>query len=178
MKIILIGGFAALVLTGVAASQAATEGQRFEAPLAPLVGILPADSPARGKATFQLGINGKTVDFEVTASGIAGVTQVHIHVGEAATTVDGAHYHLPPKVGNGPIAVFLLDYVPAGVSTDGILVKGTFTAADLRGPFKGQSMATFIDHMNQGATYVNIHADRNIGEGCCPSCLQGVIRPR
>ena len=175
MKNIAIGGLAALTLSALAAGPLAAQERDFIAQLMPVKGILPADSPARGTATFQLSTDGARIEYEVTAFGLEGVTQIHIHVGEDATTMDGKHYHLSPDEKAGPVAVFLLHHIPGGITAKGRLAKGAFTAADLRGPFKGQPMATFVDHIDQGATYVNIHISEHIGKGCCPSGLRGII---
>lgn len=175
MKKIVIGGFAALTLSALAAGPLAADEHCFTARLLPVPGILPADSPARGRATFRLSADGTRFEYEVAAYNLDGVTQIHIHVGADATTIDGKHYHLPPEQRAGPVAVFLLDPIPGGVTAKGTLAKGSFTAADLRGPFKGQPMAAFIDHVEEGATYVNIHVRKHTGEGCCPSGLRGII---
>jgi hypothetical protein len=175
MNKIVIGGLAAFTLSILATGPLAAEERCFTARLLPVEDILPADSLGRGLATFRLSADGTRFEFEVVASDVEGVTQIHIHVGESATTLNGQHYHLPPEEKEGPIAVFLLDIIPGGITADGTLAKGSFTAADLVGPFKGEPMTTFIDHMHQDVTYVNVHVKEHIGRGCCPPGLRGII---
>ncbi len=88
------------------------------------------------------------------------------------------HYHLSPEKREGPIVAFLLDFVPGGVPARGTLTTGTLTSADLTGPFSGEAMAIFIEHVEQGATYVNVHIGGHVGKGCCPAVLRGVIGAR
>lgn len=176
MKNISIGGLAAIALIVLATGPAAAQERSFIARLLPAKSVLSPDSPGRGTVTFRLSADGARMEFEVTAFGIDDVTQIHIHLGEATTTMDGKHFHRPQEEKGGPIAVFLQGYVLDGVAANGTLAKGVITAADLRGPLKDLPMGTLIEHMDKGAAYVNLHVTKALGPGCCATGLGGAIR--
>lgn len=176
MKNIAIGGLAAIALIVLATGPAAAQERSFTAQLLPTKSVLSPDSPGRGTVALRLSADGTRMEFEVAAFGIDDVTQIHIHIGEATTTMDGRHFHRPPEERGGPIAVFLQKYVMDGVAANGTLAKGVITTADLRGPLKGQPMARLIEHMDKGATYVNLHVTKALGPGCCATGLGGAIR--
>jgi hypothetical protein len=43
-----------------------------------------------------------------------------------------------------------------------LLAKGTFTAADLRGPLAGHPLSDLIAAIVAGNTYVNVHTDDGV----------------
>ena len=81
---------------------------------------------------------------------------------------------------NGPIVVWLYPGTAVGVTgplgagrTDGVLVEGSFTAANLTGPLAGQPLSALIAAMDSGNTYLNFHtndgvAPTNTGPGDFP----------
>ena len=57
--------------------------------------------------------------------------------------------------------------------TDGVLVEGSFTAANLTGPLAGQPLSALIAAMDSGNAYLNFHtndgvAPTNTGPGDFP----------
>jgi hypothetical protein len=112
-------------------------------------------------------------------SEVAAVTEAHIHLGRAARTLEGVHYHLRPEAGRGPVVAILMRFKPKGVTVKGVLASGTITAADLTGPLKNEPMEGLIDHMAKGWAYVNVHVLQDLGNGnvfCCPDGPRGATR--
>lgn len=106
---------------------------------------------ATGLAKFQRSPDGLSVDYRLNVANIVDVLQSHIHIG-------------PPGV-NGPVTVFLYPSAPPAQlipgRTQGTLMAGTFTAADLRGPLAGQTIADLWAHIEAGNAYVNVHTLAN-----------------
>jgi hypothetical protein len=103
------------------------------------------------------------------ASNIDNVVAAHIHLGAAGV--------------NAPVVAFLFGNVaPAGGRIDGVLATGAITAASLVGPLGGATLATLIQAMKDGVTYVNVHtndgvAPTNTGPGDFPGGeIRGQIR--
>ena len=103
-----------------------------------------------GVGQLTLTINGDTIDYVLTYSGLEGgaATAAHIHVGTR---------HV-----NGGVAAFLCGGgdKPACPATEGT-VEGTIDAADVIGP-AGQGVpagafAEFVGLIRLGVTYVNVH---------------------
>jgi hypothetical protein len=97
--------------------------------------------PAHGTgATGAAGISfdGTTVSYSVELHGISSVLFGHIHSAPAGV--------------NGPIRVTLFPGPTTG-TVDGVLVQGTFTAADV----KGITFDALIAEMKAGNSYVNFH---------------------
>jgi len=72
-----------------------------------------------------------------------------------------------------------MDFVPQGMTRDGVLAEGSVTAADLIGDLAGQQLAVLTDHMAKGWAYVNVHVHPSFGSQgvfCCPGGLRGAIR--
>jgi len=108
-----------------------------------------------GQAHVRLSKDGTSMDFVLVANDITNITQAHIHV--AAKGVNGA------------IVVWLFPSVTAtaalpggGGRHDGLLAKGTFTAANFRGPLAGHPMADLVAAIAAGNTYVNVHTDDGV----------------
>ena len=91
-----------------------------------------------------------------------------------------AHIHKQVKGQNGMIVVWLYPSVKASTPLPGgsgpvtrLVVEGTFTAADFRGPLAGESLATFLADAEAGMLYGNVHTDdgiapQNTGPGDFP----------
>ena len=97
--------------------------------------------PARGTgATGAAGISfdGTTVSYSIELHGINSVLFGHIHSAPAGV--------------NGPVRVTLFPGPTTG-AVDGVLVQGTFTAADV----KGITFDALIAEMKAGNSYVNFH---------------------
>jgi hypothetical protein len=92
-----------------------------------------------------INIEGNTVHYAIETNAISGVTGAHIHSGVSGT--------------NGPIRISL--YPRPGVNfastptggVDGILIQGSFTAADVT----GISFDALVAEMRSGAAYANVH---------------------
>lgn len=127
----------------------------------------PHITPAHGRAVFHVAADEQSVDYMLVVNEISNVRQSHIHVGQPGT--------------NGPIVVFLYGPVPAGGGPiDGMIARGTFTAADMIGPLAGHPFSELLADMRSGNAYVNVHTDdgippANTGPGDFPG---GEIRGR
>ena len=118
------------------------------------------DSRAQGQAILNVSKDGTEISYKLIASNIENVVAAHIHVAPAGV--------------NGPVVAFLYgNAAPGGGRTDGVLAKGTITAANLVGPLTGQPLSDLIAAMRDGLTYVNVHtndgvAPTNTGPGDFP----------
>ena len=107
--------------------------------------VPPVDTQATGMAEFTPVMpNNETVDFNVNATDINGVTQGHIHSG-----VQGE---------NGPVVVTLFNFTSA---QNEVSENGTIAASNLEGPMKGKTIADLITAMKDGSTYANFHTEQN-----------------
>ena len=107
------------------------------------------DTPGQGQAIFHLSDDGQSIDYKLIATNIDNVRQAHIHIGTAGV--------------NGPVVVFLYGLVAAGGGREnGLLAKGTFTAANFVGPLAGQPFSALVDAMRSGNAYVNVHTDNGV----------------
>lgn len=100
--------------------------------------VPPITTTATG--TFQYRLDGQALHYVLKANG-TGMTMAHIHLGD--------------KGANGPVITFLFGPNQAGVSS--IDVGGTITAAQLTGSL-ANDMAGFINALNRGGLYVNVHS--------------------
>ena len=106
----------------------------------------PVDTKARGTATFTLSDDGTTVHYKLIVANIEKVTQSHIHIGGVESA--------------GPVVVFLFGFVPGGVTENGVLAEGSFTAANLIARPAigfGATMPELVAAMTNGNAYVNVH---------------------
>ena len=107
--------------------------------------VPPVDTQATGMAEFTPVMpNNETVDFNVNATNIQGVTQGHIHSGALGE--------------NGPVVVTLFNFTTA---QNEVSENGTITADMLAGPMEGMTIADLITAMKDGNTYVNFHTEKN-----------------
>ena len=124
------------------------------------------DSQGQGQGIFKLSNDGNSIEYKLIASNIDNVFMAHIHM------------NVPGQ--NGPIVVWLYPGTAVGVQgplgagrTDGVLVQGSFTAANLTGPLTGQPLSALIAAMENGNAYLNFHtndgvAPTNTGPGDFP----------
>ena len=123
------------------------------------------DTQGQGQAIFHLSSDGTSLEYKLIASNIENVFMAHIHRGAPTE--------------NGPIVVWLAPSTapvagpPGGGRTDGVLAKGTITAANLVGPLAGQPLSALVELMNSGRAYANVHtsdgdATPNEGPGDFP----------
>ena len=109
----------------------------WQADLSPSSEVPARSIPASGTAGFSF--DGTTVTYSVELHDIDSVLFGHIHSGAAGV--------------NGPVRVFLYPGPTTG-AVNGVLVQGTFTAADMR----GISFEQLISEMRAGNAYVNFHS--------------------
>jgi len=129
----------ALGLAGAACSKGTDNATVFQAQLSPANEIPAHSTGATGAAglSFENGV----VSYTIEVHGISNITQSHIHSGNATV--------------NGPVRVFLFRGPLSGPS-DGILVEGSFTAADVT----GVTFDELINQMRSGDAYVNVHTSQ------------------
>ena len=112
------------------------------------------DTQGQAQAIFHLSNDGSSLEYKLIASNIENVFMAHIH-----RNVPGM---------NGPIVVWLYPSTavapgPLGAGrTDGVLVTGTITAANLVGPLAGQPLSALVDLMSTGNAYVNLHTNDGV----------------
>jgi hypothetical protein len=97
--------------------------------------------PANGtgaSGTAGLTFEGGVVSYAIEVHGITDVLFSHIHSGPAGV--------------NGPVRVFLFRGPQPG-TFDGVLVQGSFTAADVT----GVTFDELVSQMRSGDAYVNVH---------------------
>jgi len=132
----LMAALLAATLGGACSSNDDTEF--FDAILSPDNEVPARASGASGVA--RLTFDGTTVTFIVLASNFNNYTQGHIHSAAAGV--------------NGPVRVTLLPFqTPALSITQGTLVEGSFTAANVT----GIEFNALIEEMRAGTAYVNFH---------------------
>jgi hypothetical protein len=120
--------------------------------------VMPAgvvnNSRARGSAVFQLNAAGTAIDYQLMVANIENAFMGHIHM--AAPGV------------NGPIVVWLFPSTApspnpvGGGRLDGVIARGTITAADLMGPLAGHPLSDLVAAIQAGNTYVNVHTNDGI----------------
>jgi hypothetical protein len=113
-----------------------------------------SDSRARGIAIFHLNRAGTEASFLVFVTHISNVTQAHIHRG--------------PVGQSGPIVVWLYPSTsppagpPGGGPINGVLSKGTFTAANLMGELTGLPLSALVEDIRNNNAYVNVHTNDGV----------------
>lgn len=139
----------------VAASAAVTAAppvhdRNFRTHLSGSEEVPPADTRARGQATFQLSHDGAELHYRLIVANIENVTMAHIHLAPAGV--------------NGPVVAWLYPSAPPAQlipgRTDGVLATGTLTAENLVGPLAGASFEDLIEQIRAGNTYVNVHTSQ------------------
>jgi len=130
-----------LVLSAFAAGE-----NKFKAELSGSEVVPPVKTMAKGETIFELNKSGDELKYKLTVTDIANVTAVHIHDG---------------KVGkNGPPIVSLYAGPKKEGKFSGTLSEGTITAKDLIGQLKGKLFSHFIQMIEDGHAYVNVHTDK------------------
>lgn len=134
-------------------------GERsFKAKLSGGKVVPPVKTTAKGEAIFQLSKDGNELTYKLTVTNIENVTAAHIHDGKYGK--------------NGPPIVSLFTGPKKEHEFTGTLAEGTITAKDLMGSLKGKLFSHFIQMIEDGHTYVNVHSETHPdGE------IRGQIRP-
>lgn len=151
---------AVLGLTISAAS--ADEGQtNLAAKLSGFNEVLPAGGAASGNVlsdgtgTFRATVQGTSLTYTLTFSGLTNVTQSHLHFAEKGVN-GGVFLFLCSNLGNGPAGT------PACPSSAGTVGPRTVSAADIVGGAAGQGLAAgnfagALRVIRAGDAYANIH---------------------
>ena len=123
-------------------------GGNFGTPLSAEEEVMPAgvvnNSHARGNATFQLNADGTELSYHLSVANIANVFQAHIHQGAVGA--------------NGPVVVWLYPSTTPGAGPlgggriEGVIGRGTITAANLVGPLAGQPLSALVAQLTGGNT--------------------------
>jgi hypothetical protein len=157
-----------------------SNGGNFGTPLSSDEEVMPAgvvnDSTARGSAVFQLNADGTELEYQLMVANIENAFMAHIH--RAAKGVNGGIVvWLYPSTATTPGPV-------AGGRLDGVIAKGTITAANLVGSLAGQPLSALINELKAGNAYVNVHTNdgvtpTNTGPGDFPGGeIRGQIEHR
>lgn len=111
--------------------------------------VPPTDSRGRGVAKFRLAKDGQSISYKLIVANISNVSAAHIHLG--------------PEGENGP-AVFGLYSAPAGGGRIcGPIAEGSFTPADLTGPYAGATdFSLFLADLHADSLYVNVHTSDGV----------------
>jgi CHRD domain len=133
---VLLPVIATSLLLATACNDATSDQTLFRAALSGANEVPPRPTPATGSASLAL--DGDTVFFSIEVQQIDQVVAAHIHSGAVGV--------------NGPVRVDLF-LGPATGPVNGLLVEGTFTAADVR----GVTFEEILEQMRTGAAYVNVH---------------------
>ncbi len=69
-----------------------------------------------------------------------------------------AHLHLAPAGFNGQVVVDLFMPPAPVASPQGVLAEGVITAASLKGPLAGKTLADLVAAIEAGGVYANVHS--------------------
>jgi hypothetical protein len=110
-------------------------------PLAP-----PVVTNATGQINLKLSADGTELYYKLIVANIESVRFAHLH--QAAV---GA---------NGPVVVDLFMPMPLipVISPQGVLAEGVITAASLKGPLAGKTLADLVAAIEAGNIYANVHS--------------------
>ncbi|MDP9489984.1 MAG: CHRD domain-containing protein [Thermoproteota archaeon] len=100
-----------------------------------------SDVTATGMSGFIVNSGNSKVWYQIEGEGLKGVTQAHIHSGEASE--------------NGPVVATL--FKGSKDIVNGALVQGSITADKLEGPLKGKSISDLVSLIDKSSAYVNVH---------------------
>jgi hypothetical protein len=110
---------------------------------------------AHGSANVRLAKDGQSIDFVLEVNDIRNVTMAHIHMQAKGVAGPIVVWFFPSVTSTAPLP-------GGGGEHEGLLAKGTFTAADLRGPLAGHPLSDLIAAIVAGNTYVNVHTDDGV----------------
>ena len=120
-----------LIIQSVQSGSAQGITGTFTADLQPRSG-----SNASGTATLEIQDNGKTIHYNIDATGLSNVTDISISQ-ETGT-------------GRAPDVVILRTASQSGLGQGSGSLSGNFTESELRGPLEGKNLADFVKAINDG----------------------------
>jgi hypothetical protein len=138
--VIITSAVLSLLLVSTTYSNSVYAQNKFRAKLDANNEVPPVDSKAEGVANFKL--KDDTIQSKINITGIADVSGAKILMGNISQSGD-------------PI----VDLLKTGEKTersDGVAIKGNFTASDLEGSMKGKDLSALQSTMAANETYVNI----------------------
>lgn len=138
--VIITGVLLTMLIVSTTFSNSVYAQNKFRAKLDPNNEVPPVDSEADGVATFK--IKDDAVQSTINVTGIADISGAQIFMGEIGQDGD-------------PI----VDLVKTGVKTqrsDGVAIKGTFTAAEFDGSMQGKDLSALQSAMAANQTFVNV----------------------
>lgn len=140
---------AAMLAAATAVAGAGVPNPNFRADLTGDQEVPPVVTDTSGTAKFHVDLRTGEISYKLVvtdASGLLGVA--------------GAHIHCAPAGQNGPVSAFLAQPVPGGL--DGrVVIRGTLDDGDVIPTPCGADLASLVDSMRAGDTYVNVHSIAN-----------------
>ena len=122
------------------------------------------ESQGQGEAIFRFSKDGTELYYKLIVANIENIIMAHIHLRADAQSP------------NGPPVLWLIPDAPPALSTpittNGVLVEGTVSAADLVGPLADMTLAMLKNRIREGLTYVNVHTTTYRGGE-----IRGSIKP-
>jgi hypothetical protein len=138
--VIITGALLSLLLVSTTYSNSVYAQNKFRAKLDANNEVPPVNSTAEGVATFK--IKDDAIISKINVTGIADVSGAQILMG---------------KIGqNGDPIVDLLKTGEKTEGSDGLAIKGNFTASDFEGSMQGKVLSALQSAMAGNQTYVNV----------------------
>jgi len=140
-------------ITLYAGSAGASNKLEFEAELSGAQGVPAIDTRTRGEASFEVNDDYTKIEYElkVKTRGESGI---------GLLGVAGTHIHCAPAGENGPVVAHLAGVVNGGL--DGTFkISATLTEANIVNDACGATIASLVNSMSSGLTYVNVHSLAN-----------------
>ena len=109
--------------------------------------MTPLRTRAHGEVVLSLVENGHALHYRVVVEQIAGITMVHLHVGEHGVLSTPVAWLYPPAP---PPRLIWGEFT-------GVLAEGTITDLDLKGPLRGRPLADLIKEIRGGKVWTNLH---------------------
>ena len=105
---------------------------------------IPAPTPTAASGTAQIVVFPGSIDFQLSATSMTGITMAHIHNGATGVA--------------GPVVVTLFQPGAPTGAINGIFASGTLNAANLPAGVTMESLKTLL---LSGNAYVNVHTTAN-----------------
>ena len=138
--VILASALLSLLLVSTTYSNITYAQNKYRAKLDANNEVPPLNSTAEGVATFK--VKDDTITSKINITGI--------------TDVSGAQIHTGKKGENGDAIIDLLKTGEKTKNSEGVTIKGNFTASDFLGSMKGKALSALQSAMGTNETYVNI----------------------